>query len=138
MSKKKLGTSFLVSVWQCVQPLHVWANEILLCVYVCVCVCIYISLLKFSFSKTLSIGLILSIFLLYSPLSPSFFFPSLPLSYFLFQLVLHDWCNKGCGMYYPVCGMVHIKDPLMLIGNSSSYSGNSGFLLLISEWSFTI
>ena len=23
--------------------------------------------------------------------------------------VLHDWCNKGCGMCYPVCGMVHIK-----------------------------
>ena len=22
-----------------------------------------------------------------------------------FQPVLHDWCNKGCGMWYPVCGM---------------------------------
>ena len=32
-----------------------------------------------------------------------------PLSYFLFQPVLHDWCNKGHGMCYPVCGMVHIK-----------------------------
>ena len=32
-----------------------------------------------------------------------------PLSYFSFQPVLHDWCNKGCGMCYPVCGMVHIK-----------------------------
>ena len=32
-----------------------------------------------------------------------------PLSYFSFQSVLHDWCNKGCGMCYPVCGMVHIK-----------------------------
>ena len=30
-------------------------------------------------------------------------------SYFSFQPVLHDWCNKGCGMYYPVCGMMHIK-----------------------------
>ena len=29
-----------------------------------------------------------------------------PLSYFLFQPVLHDWCNKGRGMSYPVCGMV--------------------------------
>ena len=38
-----------------------------------------------------------------------------PLSYFSFQPVLHDWCNKGCGMCYPVCGMVHIKDPLLLI-----------------------
>ena len=27
-----------------------------------------------------------------------------PLSYFLFQPVLHDWWNKGCGMCYPVCG----------------------------------
>ena len=26
-----------------------------------------------------------------------------PLSYFLFQPVLHDWCHKGCGMCYPVC-----------------------------------
>ena len=23
-----------------------------------------------------------------------------PLSYFSFQPVLHDWCNKGCGMCY--------------------------------------
>ena len=27
-----------------------------------------------------------------------------PLSYFSFQPVLHDWCNKGRGMFYPVCG----------------------------------
>ena len=31
-----------------------------------------------------------------------------PLSYFSFQPVPHDWCNKGHGMCYPVCGMVHI------------------------------
>ena len=42
-----------------------------------------------------------------------------PLSYFSFQPVLHDWCNKGCGMCYPVCGMVHIKEPLLLIDKSS-------------------
>ena len=42
-----------------------------------------------------------------------------PLSYFSFQPVLHDWCNKGCGICYPVCGMTHIKDPLLLIGKSS-------------------
>ena len=29
------------------------------------------------------------------------------LSYFLFQPVLRNWCNKSCGM-------VHIKDPLLL------------------------
>ena len=30
------------------------------------------------------------------------------MSYFSFQPVLHDWCNKGRGMCYPVCGTVHI------------------------------
>ena len=25
-----------------------------------------------------------------------------PLSYFSFQAVLHDWCNKDRGMCYPV------------------------------------
>ena len=39
-----------------------------------------------------------------------------PLSYFSFQPVLHDWCNKGRGMFYPLCGMMHIKEPLLLIG----------------------
>ena len=43
-----------------------------------------------------------------------------PLSYFSFQPFLHDWCNKGCGNCYPVCGMMHIKEPLLLIGKSSS------------------
>ena len=41
-----------------------------------------------------------------------------PLSYFSFQPVLHDWCNKGHGMCYPVCGMTHIKEPLLLINQS--------------------
>ena len=44
--------------------------------------------------------------------------PSL-VSYFSFQPVLHDWCNKGRGICYPVCRMVHIKEPLLLIGKSS-------------------
>ena len=38
-----------------------------------------------------------------------------PLSYISFQPVLHDWCTKGHGMCYPVSGMVHIKEPLLLI-----------------------
>ena len=59
------------------------------------------------------------------------------LSYYPFQPVLHDWCNKGRGMCYPVCGMVHIKEPLLLIGKSSP-CGGSGFPLSLSEWSFTI
>ena len=51
--------------------------------------------------------------------------------------VLHDWCNIGRGMCYPVCGMVRIKEPLLLIGKSS-LCGGSGFPLSLSEWSLTI
>ena len=32
-----------------------------------------------------------------------------PLNYFSFQPVLHDWCSKGRGKCYPVCGVMHIK-----------------------------
>ena len=60
-----------------------------------------------------------------------------PLSYFSFQPVLHDWCTNGRGMCYPVCGMVHIKEPCLLI-EKSSLCGGSGFPLSLSEWSFTI
>ena len=60
-----------------------------------------------------------------------------PLSYLSFQPVLHDWCNKGCGMCYPLCGMVHIKEPFLLIGKSS-LCGGSGFPFSLSEWSLTI
>ena len=59
------------------------------------------------------------------------------LSYLSFQPVLHHWCNKGRGMCYSVCGMMHIKEPLLLIGKSSP-CGSSGFPLSLSEWSFTI
>ena len=34
----------------------------------------------------------------------------------------------GRGMYYPVCGMMHITEPLLLIGKSSP-CGGSGFPL---------
>ena len=39
---------------------------------------------------------------------------------------------------YSICGMVHIKEPLLLIGKSSSCSGGSGLPLSLSEWSFTV
>ena len=35
-----------------------------------------------------------------------------PLSYFSFQPVLLDWCNKGHDMFSRSCGIVHIKEPL--------------------------
>ena len=60
-----------------------------------------------------------------------------PLSYFSFQPVLHDWCNKERGMCYPVCGMMHIKEPLLLIGKSSPCRG-SGFPLSLSEWPLAV
>ena len=50
-----------------------------------------------------------------------------PLSYFSLQPVLHNWCNKGRGMCYPVCGIVHIKEPLLLI-DKSSHVATAGFL----------
>ena len=59
-----------------------------------------------------------------------------PLSFFSFQPVLHDWFNKGRGRY-PVCGMMHIKEPLLLIGKSS-LCGGSEFPFSLSEWSSTI
>ena len=51
---------------------------------------------------------------------------------------VHDWGTKGCGMCYPVCGMMHLKEPLLLIGKSRPCSDVSGFPLSLSEWSFTI
>ena len=46
-----------------------------------------------------------------------------PLGYLPFHPVLHDWCNKGRGMCYPVCGM------MMLIGKRTvAYVVAAGFL----------
>ena len=49
-----------------------------------------------------------------------------PLCDFSFQPVHHDWYNKGRGICYPVCGMVHIKEHLLLIGKSS-HGAAAGF-----------
>ena len=46
-----------------------------------------------------------------------------PLSYFSFQLVLHDWCNKD-----RVCGMVHIKKKLCCYSERVVYVAAAGFL----------
>ena len=54
-----------------------------------------------------------------------------PMSYILLKPVLTT------GMCYPVCGVMHIKEPLLLIGKSSLYGG-SGFPISLSEWFFTI
>ena len=53
---------------------------------------------------------------------------------FLFQPVLHNWCNKGRGMCYPVCVMMLIKQKIsLLIIGKSSHFGGSGFPLSLSR-----
>ena len=98
------------------------------CLSICVYIYLYLSISLVCISVYLSVYLCISVCLC---LSPS------PLSYLSFQLVLHDWCNKGNGMCCPVCGMVHIKEPLLLI-DKSSLCGGSGFPFSLSEWSLTI
>ena len=62
----------------------------------------------------------------------------------------HSWCDGSSDrifhgpielfrvcMCYPVCGVMHIKEPLLLIGKSSP-CGGSRFPLSLSERSFTI
>ena len=50
----------------------------------------------------------------------------------LSNLSFNDWCNKGRGMCYPVCGMMHIKEHLLLIGKNI-LCGGSGFPFSLSE-----
>ena len=50
-----------------------------------------------------------------------------PLIYFSFQPVLHDWCNKGRGMSYPICGMVHIIKTLLLMEKGNPSCGGRWF-----------
>ena len=42
--------------------------------------------------------------------------------------MLYNRCNKGCGIRYPICGMVHIKELLQLIRKSSPCMVAAGFL----------
>ena len=58
-------------------------------------------------------------------------------SYVCMLLLCSTTGNQGRGMCYPVCGMMHIKEPLLLIGKSS-LCGGSWFPFSLSEWSFTI
>ena len=44
-----------------------------------------------------------------------------PIELFLIPPSAPQLYNKGRGMCYPVCGMVHIKEPLLLIGFLSRY-----------------
>ena len=58
-----------------------------------------------------------------------------------YVISLHSsWSSSQCSTTgvpkAVVCGMVHIKEPLQLIGTSSP-CGGSEFPLSLSEWSFT-
>ena len=37
---------------------------------------------------------------------------------FLFQIVIYYWYIKGCGICYPVCFKVNIKNALLLMGKT--------------------
>ena len=39
--------------------------------------------------------------------------------YFSCQQLFHNWFNKHQGVCCPVCGMVHIKDPLLLVSKTA-------------------
>ena len=52
-----------------------------------------------------------------------------PLSYFSFQSVIHDWCNIGRGISYPVCGMIDAyKITLAAKSERVAYVAAAGFL----------
>ena len=57
-------------------------------------------------------------------------------TYFSSLPVLHGWYNKYTWYVYHGGGMVHIKDPLLLIEKIRTYSEGSGFPFSLFEWSF--
>ena len=107
------------------------------CMYVCMYVCLYVcaDVFLFGWGAGRSSGIERSLMVRW--VVGSIRHGVDPLIYFSFQPVLHDWCNKVRGMCYPVCGMVHIKEPLLLI-DKSSLCGGSRFPFSLSEWSLTI
>ena len=60
-----------------------------------------------------------------------------PIEQFLVPASAPQLVYKGHGLCYRVCGMMHIIEPLLLIGKSS-LCGGSGFPFSLSEWSLTV
>ena len=56
-----------------------------------------------------------------------------PLSYFSFQPVFHDWYKKAMVCIMLSLGWCLKKTPLLLIGKSSPYNGGKGYPLMLSE-----
>ena len=101
---------------------------------VCVCVCIVIWLPPGWGARCSSVVRAFAHSAMGRRIDPSW---SGPIELFLVLASLHDWCNKDRGMCYPLCGIVHIKVPLLLIGKCSP-CGSSGIPLSLSDWSSTI
>ena len=57
---------------------------------------------------------------------PTILYVFLVMKLTVLEPVVHNWFIKGRDMYCSVYGMVHIKDPLLLI-EKSSLCGGSGF-----------
>ena len=53
------------------------------------------------------------------------------------SILMYLFVSQYWLLHNPVCGMVHIKEPLLLIGKSS-LCGGSGFPFSLSEWFLTI
>ena len=77
--------------------------------YVCVCVYIYIYN-EFALSHVTVFPFFPSLLTIYYPEAHPVWLKERDVAPWLY-----DWCNKGC----PVCGMVHIKESLLLIGRSN-------------------
>ena len=72
------------------------------------------------------------------PLMVWWFVRSIPSGGPIHRSLISYSCIKGHGMYYPVCVMMHIKEPLLLTGNSSQISSGTGNPLSLSDWFFSI
>ena len=70
------------------------------------------------------------------PLMVRWVIGSIPRELILFPTSAALLVNKR-DLCFPVCGMVYVKDPFLLVGNINPYSSSNGFPLSLSEWSFT-
>ena len=129
-------------------------------IYMCVCVCVCVCDINTSMSCHLvsfissflflvqchitvnihnvvsaSLNKTCSSFLLHSLLQLLYLYINLPDKYYtvyIFFVVFIINYRTSRGMCYPVWGMMHIKEPVLVIGKSTPYSGGSGFPVYLS------
>ena len=51
-----------------------------------------------------------------------------PLNYISFQSLFHSWCYKDHGSFCPVCRVVDVKLPLLLVGRIFHEVATAGVL----------